>query len=540
MSGPQTFVKGYPYKYELLNFPPYRGQPPQECINLAEYRGEPKFLERCAEIESKVLPAVMSVSQASSEVFLKREKRQDGYHDVYKKQYELEDGNVKDMVAPGWAAGSASKWCTFAYVFQDLSSAIDLYDSQYMFRKLIYMDMPVDGISEKVKVGSRYIYGSVKLSDHILYNFQDERNLDFEKQNTVTTYPTNRTMLPANVQFPPFIAPVGPGLRKVYFFQRQYTEYPADYWRNCGVGLFCQKVFSPNNTPIQNGVSDPLAGTTDTNPSNPSGAISSYGAFYSELYSEQATLPAAGTWIYVVEYDEPFALEILTCDGRQRKNYFKNGTNYIYRLRNRYMEVPFIFEFNLNLNDQVNNLVDMPCLPVYNGIPITNPPSTTPTIGPEGIALQRLFIATYGGQFKKFQPENTCGGPTTHGVCRWLNEPVPRPVDPMGQPLLQNNMEPNIPQETACAEGESPSCVTDGNVAGGCKTCPAPIYSFVQQELSKVPQVEFPKNQQVGYGTQHNPNLTRKLIDNQFCLPKNGVPQVKRNNKCVPDPEFNL
>ena len=558
-AGPQTFVKGYPYKYELLDFPPYRGQPPQECINLAEYHNDPNFLERCSEVESRVIPEMKSIAQAETQVVLKREKQPVS-------QAYLSEGNAKKLIKPGWAAGSATKWCTFAFVFEDLTTSDEGFDSMYMYRKLIYSEMPVDGISEKVRNGSNYFYGSVKLDDHILYRFQDARNLDFQAHNSVMTFPNNRTMLPALVPMSVALNPTFPvTIPKRYFFQRQYIDYPAAYWQNCGVALLCQKVYSgPAGTPTAI-ASDPLAGTTDTNPINSAGvvggtgatAISQYGAFFDEVSTAAIANPGpasnfVGSWVYEVQYDEPLSLEILTCDGRQRNNYYKTGDSYVYRTRNRDMDVPFVFLSTLKIYEMANNLVDVPCFPVFNdgvntsGALVASPgPVVVPT-GPAGIALQRLFIATRGGEFKKYEPEFTCGGPTTHGVCRWLNEPVPRPVDPMGQPLVEyhpTHIAQNEYYETP--EEQKQNCSAGRNVRtctkdGPCKSCPAPVYSFIQEPLEEIPQLPRTSPPGLPYSTPHQPKLTQELEDTHLCPPGQEKETVtdnsgKKSTKCVLD-----
>ena len=145
MAGPQTYTKDYPYEYELLNFPPYKGQTVQKCLNLSRYKDDESILDDCKQIASHVIPLKKSFSQ------------------------------VPEYLPTGFVYG-AENWCTFSFIFLDWAVALTPYKDMYMLRKKVYTDMPVDGVSEKVMRGNKYTYGSVKLDDHILSPFLDERN----------------------------------------------------------------------------------------------------------------------------------------------------------------------------------------------------------------------------------------------------------------------------------------------------------------------------------------------------------------------------
>ena len=65
MAGPQTYTKDYPYEYELLNFPPYKGQTVQKCLNLSRYKDDESILDDCKQIASHVIPLKKSFSKTN-------------------------------------------------------------------------------------------------------------------------------------------------------------------------------------------------------------------------------------------------------------------------------------------------------------------------------------------------------------------------------------------------------------------------------------------------------------------------------------------
>ena len=380
--GSSPYVLNYPFDLDLLNYPPYREQPVQTCINLATVKKSEKIGKECNEIISKVFPDPKA---------------------------SLESGYIDTKIPVNAARG----WCEFSFMFQDMATTPVPFKDILMMKKFIYVDMPDDGISEKVQENGGFVYGIVRVDDHIIVPFVDQRNFDYMANNSIIQMENPINIAPTTVVINtalPFPAPPVPiTVEKYFFFQRDYTKYPANMWRNEAVCFLCQKLWS-----------------TDENPITPEpGVITEQnidGVFYDDLiYYYEHQLDPGGKWVHSLDKWFPYSVEILTCDGAGMKNYKKEGMYYIYRLRNRRMDVPFIFFDHRKLSEYHRTILDIKALPLLSSL-VQSASGNTPVQA----EVKLLVYETRLLQFEKWEPESDCGGSRTTTTCRWLSKPFPR------------------------------------------------------------------------------------------------------------------
>jgi hypothetical protein len=274
------------------------------------------------------------------------------------------------------------KWCTIGVLYN-----VTNYETQYVLKNLVYAKN-----EEEYLYSQKYVYGTHLTGNNVLLNFERTESLRIygnDTQLVTTTHPA----MPSST----------------FYIQRKYHNYDVSRWKNECVVWLCEKTWKTST----NGVtSDSQAGTTDADPTNLTSTLSNHGALNSEVSKKAVSddIGETGEWVYTIDRTKPYTVEILTCENDA--NFVMNGSSYIYRIKNKNMDIPYIIFWEHRLYHYLDRLVDIQSLPLaYTG---TRPYN-------RWYVFQNKFL-----EFNKSSFKTTCDyeDETSGGMCKWLNIPA--------------------------------------------------------------------------------------------------------------------